>query len=289
MMSPVVHIEPIVPGIVIENKAIMAQIDPFQKSLKVKKKLVKGKDVIAVEGAMSLKAAPLKFSIPVRHPAQFAATEFSLILKKTGIKHEGKIVFEHAGASAQVLATHFSDPLFDLTRKMLKSNNDLYANCLLKKIGRVRFGKPGTWPNGSQASREFLKKIIDRELNGTILVDGSGESGYNAMTPEIMTLFLKQLHQKFVYAPEFMACMPLSGVDGCFKKRFKEKSFYSKLRGFNFSDEKDSCLCGYLMTNQQENLAFCLMIKQSEPYQQASFSEIEDRICEALFKYAKGE
>lgn len=288
MMSPLVQIEPHVPGVNIENKAIMAQIDPFQKSLKVKKKQVKEKDVILVEGAMSLNARPLKFSIPVQHPSHFAATEFSLLLKKNGIKHEGRILFEDSQGDQKSLAVHSSASLFDLTRKMLKTNNDLYANCLLKKIGRARFGKPGTWPNGCQAIREFLMQMVAKDLGGIVIVDGSGESSFNKISPEMMTLYLKNLHHKFVYAPELMACMPLSGVDGCFKKRFKQKSFFSKLRGFGYMLKEDSCLCGYLMTSSNEMLAFCLMIKQHQPYQESCAYELEERICEALFKYAKG-
>jgi D-alanyl-D-alanine carboxypeptidase/D-alanyl-D-alanine-endopeptidase (penicillin-binding protein 4) len=266
----------------------MAKIDPFQKSLKVKKKLIKGKDVIVVEGAMSLTSRPLKFSVPVEHPAHFAAAEFSLLLKKHGIKHEGKILFNQAQGEHQLLATHSSCSLFDMTRKMLKTNNDLYANSLIKKIGRFRFGKPGTWPNGCQAVREFLMQIVSKDLGGAVIVDGSGESSFNRISSETISLYLRHLQHKFVYAPELMACMPISGVDGCFKKKFKQKPFFSKLRGFSFTLKEDACLCGYLITRSQESLAFCLMSKQLKPFQESCAHEIEERICETLFKYTKG-
>ncbi len=288
MMAPSVQIHPVVPYITIENKAIMAKIDPLQKSLKVKKKLIKGKDVIVVEGAMSLTSRPLKFSIPVEHPADFAAAEFSLLLKKHGIKHEGKIVFNHFQGEHQVLATHSSCPLFDLLRMMLKTNNDLYANSFIKKIGRFRFGKPGTWPNGCQAVREFLMQVVSKDLKGAVIVDGSGESSFNKISSEMMALFLRHLQHKYVYAPELMACMPISGVDGCLKKKFKQKSFFSKLRGFSFMLKEDSCLCGYLITSGQESLVFCLMSKQFKPFQESCAHEIEERICETLLKYTKG-
>ena len=52
--------------------------------------------------------------------------------------------------------------------------------------------------------------------------------------------------------------------------------------------KEHSCLCGYLMTNSGETLALCLMIRHLQPYQESCAYEIEERICEALFKYAKG-
>lgn len=286
-MSPFIHIEPEIPGLLIENNANMEDVEAVKTRISVEKRNMMDKDIVHIGGVMSLKSRILEFKIPVRNPLLYAATEFSVRLKNNKIKHKGKIRFEKKPEEVEVLATHVSDSLFHLVMFMLKNNDDLYANCLFKKMGRLKYGKPGTWPNGSQSVRDFLVSICNNDITDMIILDGSGESRYNMMTPHLMTSFLKNVHDQFVFSPEFIASFPVAGVDASLKKRFRECRLNGRVRVLPGTLKGVSSLCGYITTKDKETLAFAIMINGFIKTNKEVKLEIEDRVCSILAEFSR--
>lgn len=283
-ISPFVHIEPELPGLIIENNAKMIEGEPKWDAIVVGKKEVDDKDVLFIEGDMSLKSRILEFSVPVRQPSLYVATEFSVLLKKHQMKHQGKMRFDTTPSKACVLANHVSESLFHLVMHMLKNNDDLYANCFFKKIGRIKYNKPGTWPNGSQAVRDFLNSIGYKDRDDIVLLDGSGESRCNIMTPQAMTSFLCKMYRQF--SPEFIASIPVVGVDSTFKKRLKDKCLSGRIRVLPGTLQGVSSLCGYVTTADKETIALSIMINASQSFAKEAKVAIEDKICAALVKFS---
>lgn len=284
--SPFVHIEPELPGLIIENNATMVDIAPGSTAISVGKRNIPDKDVVYVEGKMSLKSRVLEFTIPVKQPLLYSATEFSVLLQKNHIKHQGKIRFEKTPEQARIVANHVSESLFHLVMHMLKHNDDLYANCFFKKMGRVKYTKPGTWPNGSQSIRDFLVSTGNKDFSDVIVLDGSGESRYNMMTPHFMTSFLRGMYQQFGFAPEFIAAIPVAGLDPALKKRLREERLRGKVRVIPGSLKGVSSLCGYITTEDKEILAIAMMTNGFVKTSKEIKSEIEDRVCYALAKFS---
>jgi D-alanyl-D-alanine carboxypeptidase/D-alanyl-D-alanine-endopeptidase (penicillin-binding protein 4) len=288
-MAPFVSIEPEVPDLIIENHATMADMEVVKTNISVEKRNIIDKDVISIDGAMSLRSRPLEFKIPVKNPLLYATTEFSMSLKNNQIKHRGKIRFEKKPEQAQILATHLSDSVFHLVMHMLKNNDELYANCLFKKMGRVKYGKPGTWPNGSQTVRDFLVTTCNENIFDITILDGSGESRYNMMTPHFMTAFLKYMYRQFVFSPEFVASLPVAGIDASLKKRLKDYCLSAKLRVLPGTLKGISSLNGYVTTKDEEVLAFSIMINGFIKTNKEVKSEIEDKICRILAQFSRKE
>lgn len=286
-MNPFIYIEPHVPGLIIENNATMTDVPTIRTAISVNKRNSIDKDIVNIEGIMSLKNPILEFKIPVCNPLLYAATEFSLRLKNNQINHRGKIRFEQKTEGMHILATHASDSLFHLVMFMLKNNDDLYANCLFKKMGRMKYGKPGTWPNGSQAIRDFLISTNHEDFTDIAILDGGGESRYNMMTPNFMASFLKTMYSRFVFSPEFISSIPLAGVDASLKKRFRERRLNTKIRVLPGSLKGVSSLCGYVTTKDEETLAFCIMINGFVKTNKEVKSEIEDRIASLLAQFSR--
>jgi serine-type D-Ala-D-Ala carboxypeptidase/endopeptidase (penicillin-binding protein 4) len=285
-MRPLLHLEPELAGLIIENTAVMEDIDPIKTSITVGKRDVSDKDILYVEGSMSLKNQILEFSLPVKQPLLYSATEFSVLLKKNGIKHTGKIRFAQTPQQARVLANHVSESLFHLVMYMLKNNDDLYANCFFKKMGRMNYNKPGTWPNGSQSVRDFLVSIGNKDFSDVIVLDGSGESRYNMMTPHFIASFLYTMHQNFAFSPEFIASMPMAGMDAALKKRLREQRLNGVARVIPGSLKGVSSLSGYITTEDKETLAVVIMMNGFVKAHKEVKSEIEDRICNILARFS---
>lgn len=286
-MAPLVRIQPEIPGIVIENNASMGSFESKKNTIQVSTKNIIQKDVIRIDGKMSLKSKTLLHRIPVKNPQLYAATEFSERLKKNGIRHFGKIRFEETPKNVTHIATHNSDSVFDLTMHMLKNADNLYANCFFKKIGRSLFGKPGTWPNGSQAVRDFLTNVHDSLYSSAVILDGSGESSYNLISPNQMVSFLKWAHKDFVYSPELISSLCVSGLDKTFSKRFSSKLLKNKIRAQEGTLKGVSSLCGYVTTRDQETLAFAIMINGFIKKPKEIKEEIEDRVLDLLASFSK--
>lgn len=285
--APFVLMQPEVPGLIIENHANMEEIEPSKTAIVVNKRDVMDKDVLRVDGKMSLKSRMLQFKIPVKNPLLYTATEFSVRLKNHHIKHLGKIRFEKRPEGATVLATYLSDPLNYLVMSMLKNNDDLYANCLFKKMGRVKYGKPGTWSNGSQSVRDALAAICQEDFAEAVILDGSGESRYNRITPHLMTAFLQTIYNEFIYAPEFINSLPVAGSDSALKKRLREHRLQGQVRVQPGSLKGVSSLSGYVTTPEHEWLAVSIMINGFIKTNKEIKLGVEDRICSILSQFSR--
>ena len=286
-MAPLVRIQPEIPGIVIENNASMGNINRKKNTIQVSTKNIIQKDVIHIEGLMSLKSKTILYRIPVKNPQLYAATEFSERLKSNGIKHFGKIRFEEMQKNIKYLATHRSNSMFDLTMHMLKNGDNLFANCFFKKVGRNKYGKPGTWPNGSQAIRDFLEELNEPLYAKAVILDGSGESAYNMITPNQMVSLLEWVDKEFIYAPELISSLSLSGLDPSLRKRFGSKHMKNKIRAQVGTLKGVSSICGYVTTRDSETLAFAIMINGFIKKPREIKEEIEDRVCDLLARFSR--
>ena len=83
---------------------------------------------------------------------------------------------------------------------MLLFSNNFTANQLLLTVGLQRFGPPATLEKGTRAYTEYLEKELKIPLDQFLLVEGSGISRKNRLTPEAIWLLLKAFapHQELL-------------------------------------------------------------------------------------------
>jgi len=74
---------------------------------------------------------------------------------------------------------------------MLRFSNNFTANQLLLTVGLQRFGLPATLEKGTRAYTEYLDKELKIPLDQFLLVEGSGISRKNRLTPEAIWQLLK--------------------------------------------------------------------------------------------------
>ena len=91
---------------------------------------------------------------------------------------------------------------------------------IFKTIGAEVIGEPGTWQKGRQAVTEFLNEIMG-DPPPHRFVDGSGLSRYNLLNAELLVDLLVYMYQNFQLMPEYLASLPIAGVDGTLKNRMQ--------------------------------------------------------------------
>lgn len=164
------------------------------------------------------RAFPLAFS--VNEPSLYAQKIVTAELKQVGINIIGSVKVDpkatiERSPQQSVLASHRSDVLDVLLKRMMKRSDNLIADSLFKTIGAEYYQQPGNYRNGAKAMRAILKKN-GVNLENAYIGDGSGLSRHNLMSPE---LFMSVM--QFVYKQDkklgLIKTLAVSGIDGTLK------------------------------------------------------------------------
>ena len=224
--------------------------------------------------------------VPVKSPSTYAAQLLKEILQKKGIQIGGKICYAQVPEEAFCLATHTSKPVKDLIVPVLKQSDNLYANCLFKKMGQQMFGAPGTWQKGAKAVKELLSINADLDTDNLIIVDGDGESRYNLVSPDQLVTFLAWMEKHSSTFPEFLEALPVSS-EGNLQKRIPD--IQGCIRAKPGTMTGISALAGYATTTGGETLAFAILMNGFIGPEEKYKKGIEDEICRLITQYNSAE
>ena len=180
-------------------------------------------------------------------------------LMEKGVSVSGGVVSGKVPSDARVVANHLSPPLADILKFMNKPSDNWIAELIFKTIGAEVIGEPGTWKKGRQAVTEFLNETIN-EPPAHRFIDGSGLSRYNLVNAELLTNLLVYMYQNFELMPEYLASLPIAGVDGTLKNRMQGMYAEKVLRAKTGTLSGVSALAGYTITADDEVLAFGILI-----------------------------
>jgi len=117
-----------------------------------------------------------------------------------------------SGAKGQgeptVIWTHRSPPLSELVYWLNKRSINLYAEAMLKAMGREHSGVAATEAGIAAVKAHWMAKGVT--LEGCHMEDGSGLSSYNAVTPEQLTAVLRVMARDPAFA-DFERSLPVAG------------------------------------------------------------------------------
>ena len=180
-------------------------------------------------------------------------------LIEKGIEVMGDVVSGTVPLDARTVAKHLSPPLADIIKLMNKPSDNWIAELLFKAIGAEVMGEPGTWQKGRDTVNEFLEEITG-EPPAHRFVDGSGLSRYNLLNAELLTQLLVYMYRNFELMPEYLASLPIAGVDGTLMNRMQGASAENVLRAKTGTLSGVSALAGYTTTADGEVVAFGILI-----------------------------
>ena len=113
-----------------------------------------------------------------------------------------------------------------------RTNTDsanLYAECLLKRVGAASVNPNGTlgpqwtagsWSNGTRALRDSIHATIGSADQGFVIADGCGLSHSNRITSAGQAAWLRTLAMDPRVSKEFLQSLALAGSTGTVKDRF---------------------------------------------------------------------
>jgi len=218
----------------------------------------------------------------VENPSRFATVLFRDALREVGIQVPSRIapMLHPMEGTEQLIAEHRSPPLSEIVALINKPSDNLLAEIVLKAIGREKRGR-ATTEAGLEAVREFLQQA-GLEMGAVYLVDGSGLSRINAISPENLVRLLTYMARS-PQAELYRQSLPLFGVDGTLRNRLRETPVQGKGAAKTGSLLRVSTIAGYLTTRSGRELVFAIMMNAYN----ASGSEartLQDQIVRLLWE-----
>jgi D-alanyl-D-alanine carboxypeptidase/D-alanyl-D-alanine-endopeptidase (penicillin-binding protein 4) len=147
-------------------------------------------------------------------------------------------------------------PLGETVRSLNKYSNNFIAEQLTKLLGAEAYSAPGSWDKGVRALGAYL---ADQGIAvyGGVIADGSGLSARNRIAPATLIEVVRRASRRFESGPEFLASLPLGGLDGTLEDRMEEGDL--AVRGKTGHLRRVSSLTGVLRDGERE-LAFAVLV-----------------------------
>jgi PBP4 family serine-type D-alanyl-D-alanine carboxypeptidase len=221
----------------------------------------RARNQIIVYGTIALGAAEVALGrYAVENPSHYAAHLFRQALQAAGVSVERGVAPNMTPlepASLNFLAEHRSPPMREVVALINKPSDNLLTEITLKVIGKEKRGV-GTTPAGIQAVREFLQQA-GLEMGAVHIVDGSGLSRINGVSPENFTRLLEFMRRS-PHADAFRASLPVYGVDGTLRNRLRDTPVQGNGYAKTGSLNRVSSVSGYLRTKSGRWLAFSIVM-----------------------------
>jgi serine-type D-Ala-D-Ala carboxypeptidase/endopeptidase (penicillin-binding protein 4) len=225
-----------------------------------------GEPALTLAGSIPAGAPPAQINISVGNPTLWFASVLRDRLVRDGIVVTGDafdiddVAPTPDRASATVVFTHRSRPLSEIVRPLLKDSINLYGEAVM------RLNAPRDARSTNDAALEALRKRLESwgiPADSIQLVDGSGLSRRDAMTPDALLLVLRRMHDPTGKSP-FMTGLPIAGVDGSLSARMIGTPADANVRAKTGTMSNIRSLAGYATTRDGERLAFVIMVNNFE-------------------------
>ncbi len=172
---------------------------------------------VTFTGKLAAHCAPRELTRVLLTPAEYAYGTFVSLWRELGGDVDGKLRVGAAPADAQLLLNFDSLSLGEIVRLTNKYSSNLMARHLLLTLGEPRFDAPATVAKGAAAIGAWAE-ARSLDLGDFELGNGSGLSRTAHVTALAMANVLRAAYRSPV-APEFLASLPLAGLDGTLRTR----------------------------------------------------------------------
>lgn len=238
---------------------------------------------LSVNGCIKPQYNTYKRRIAVRNPTLYSKKIIEQLLKEVNIQLAGSIKYGTETTNEKVVFHKvYSPSLSELIKSTLKPSDNLYAESLYLNTAAVLTNSELNWENAKNSIKDYISKQTGINLNKAVIVDGSGLSRHNMITPLQTVNLLKYIYYSFPYAFEYIAALPISGIDGTLEQRLK--NYKGLIRAKTGAMKGVLSLSGFLQTRNYHTLIFAIFINSTEENTDLTPQEknIVDKICERL-------
>ncbi len=241
--------------------------------------LNRGNEII-ISGDLSYRAEPDTVKINIVNPEYYFLYLLKEKIEANSIKFYGRLDTLTLPAYSKLIyekKRSFGEIIINLN----KDSDNLSAEMTLRALSLERYDKPASAKKGIQVIDSLIART---ELNykNYKIVDGSGVSHYNLVTPELLIEILKYMYYK---SPEnykiLKESFPIAGVDGSLENRMKKNKAFENVYAKTGTLSGVSTLSGYLMSANKHDIAFSIFVQNYIGSSRVARG-YQDRICRFL-------
>lgn len=221
----------------------------------------------------------VKGSMP--DPSRIAAAEFVKEMQLHGIRFSGKIISQTKLKTTDflLLADKSSPPLQELIVPLNHESINLFAEHLLREIGRFRKGST-TLSDCVEAMKEFwTEKAI--YTDGFYPTDGSGLSRSNGICPRTLTEVIRTLYLS-KNRDYFFKSLPVAGQSGTLQSAFKGSKLENNLQAKTGSMARVRSLAGMFTREGGQKVIFAVIVNNFQGSQREMGSVMEGIVGELM-------
>jgi serine-type D-Ala-D-Ala carboxypeptidase/endopeptidase (penicillin-binding protein 4) len=221
-------------------------------------------------------------SFAVQNPPLYAENIIKATLKKNHIRLYGHVVSGITPKHSKVMINHSSKKLKTLLLRMMKNSDNVYAESLNKTLGYVGTGR-GSFLEGVNTIKKVLARLSNIDFERTTIVDGSGQSRYDLLTPDQITRLLYVMTRDTRWFKTYYHVLPVGGVDGTLRYRFTSEDMRKRVHAKTGSMSGVSALSGYMTAGSGRRLVFSILINHVVGSIKQGRA-LEDQICQTLYQ-----
>lgn len=218
----IVRSDPALPNLTINNRLQLrdAPCTGFQRGISFSED--KSTSTVTFSGQHPDSCGEYSMTRAVLDAAQYNYGLFQVLWRELGGEFDGQLRESPldaitTDAAAPPLVVWQSPALADIIKSINKYSNNMMTRQLLLTLGLDRNGAPANAETGIDAVRAYLSDVgIDH--SDLVMANGSGLSRDTRLTAELLGAVL-QRGFRIPTMPEFVASLPLAGVDGTMQDR----------------------------------------------------------------------
>ncbi|HUC84219.1 MAG TPA: D-alanyl-D-alanine carboxypeptidase/D-alanyl-D-alanine-endopeptidase, partial [Candidatus Acidoferrales bacterium] len=240
---------------------------------------------VFILGQLAAGNAGQTLDVVVPDPAGWFAAALKLALARHGIKVSGLargVAWPQSGPGipptahgpgwkingAVSLGTVYSPPLREVVRDFMKPSQNLEADLLLADVGEIMRGSNApAWQTSHEAGIAALNDFLAAAgvTPGDVCFDEGSGLSRNNLTTANATIALLEYMAKQREADDFIGSLPVAGVDGTLRRRFRNTAAAGNVRAKTGTLRWAQALSGYVTTAAGEQLAFSIMLNRFAP------------------------
>jgi len=209
--------------------------------------------------------------------ARVTGGAFRAALGRAGISVARPTGYGRAPGGGLPLAVDYSRTLADIVEEMDHESDNFVAEMLLKQLGAVETGH-GTTAAGSAVVTSELERA-GVPLAGVRIVDGSGLSLEDRLTPRALVALLLAAERDPGIRGPFLASLAVAGLSGTMRDRLQRRPARGQVIAKTGTTNEASALAGFV----RRRYAFAV-VQNGSPVAWWSARAVQDRFVTALVR-----
>ena len=238
-----------------------------------------------ISGCWPLKKYGKRLMLSVSNPRLHLQQAIKKIISDNKIKFSGKIIFKKFNEKNLVnLSEVRSRTLDKMLYEVLSKSDNIYTESITKTLGSRLF-KEGSFKTGTLAIKNILSDEFGFDFESYRLVDGSGSSRYNYISPLLLNkLLLKIYENKNIYSV-ISKNLAKPGSVGTLQDRVKSIP-QNSLKAKTGTMAGVSSLSGFMKFNSGNDIVFTIIINGFHNNNDFTkkVKNFEDSFCNAIAK-----